>query len=130
MNQPDTATVKPDLFYDLQQFLYDARDQFQSLEQIRGDMGAMVETTRQQEDHLRKTFVALQLQIQKGARIHLDAGLAPSIQALEKTARHFTTLASDQTRRWKMFIAIAAVSTAVSALIGALLGVYIAVTIL
>lgn len=118
------------LFYDLQQFLFDARDQHNALDELKTQLASMLETTTRQERDFRAVIRALKHQVDSGVTVHADRHLTDAVRDL-KAARgailsNIETVGAQADRAF----AILPIATTAGSLLGAIIGIFIGIKVL
>jgi hypothetical protein len=119
----------PDLFSDLQQFLYDARDQFLALENIRAGLDEIAKTAVSQRKGVAASQQKLDRAIQDGVSVTVNAGLEVPIAKLTKAISELQSMVTTARQHARPFLYTQIGLTMLSACVGAAVGLYIGVKI-
>lgn len=119
----------PDLFSDLQQFLYDARDQFLALENIRAGLDEIAKTAVSQRKGVAASQQKLERAMQDGVSVTVNAGLDLPIAKLTKATAELQSTITTARQRARLFLYTQIGLTMLSACVGAAVGLNIAVKI-
>lgn len=102
-----------ELMSDLQQFLYDARDQILLLENCRAQLGDLFDTSSAREDRLNKILHKIDSDVRTGVNIQIDIELRKTIKEVQAVQAQTTALQKTST---KALIATSSIS-AITAMI-------------
>ena len=119
----------PDLLNDLQQFLYDARDQFLALENIRAGLDEIAKTAVSHRKGVAASQQKLDRAIQDGVSVTVNAGLELPIAKLTKAISELQSMVTTARQHARLFLYTQIGLTMLSACAGAAVGLYIAVKI-
>lgn len=126
----ENTELETGLFHDLQQFIYDARDQFLALEHIRNDLLEIAETTVSQRRAVAETSQKLDRAIKAGVDVKINAGLDQPLQQLARATGELQSTVSSALRNARLLLYTFIAATLTSAFTGACAGLYAAVRFL
>ena len=119
-----------EIFNDLQQFLYDARDQFLALEHIRNDLMEIAETSVSQRQAVAATAKKLDQAIKDGMSVTVNAGLdRPTKQLAQATADLHSIVSSARREARRQLYTIVTV-TSLTSFTATCLGLYVTLRVL